>query len=147
MKNSARRIRTLFFSILLVFVPAKVLHGRCFQCFSCIFFVPLDPPLCGPGTLTTRVGRPYTVVRRAVGTLDDTTVEFNVELKEPEPIFFPSVQVGAGTFILERSVLWCLAALQSPSPGWQKSVNLLPHPFCGSLVLNRCTNRLSYLTV
>ena len=46
-----------------------------------------------------------TLGRRAVGTLNDTPVEFKVELKEPEPKPFPSVPVGAGTFNLERSTL------------------------------------------
>ncbi len=47
----------------------------------------------------------HTVGRRAVGALNDTPVEFKVELKEPEPKPFPSVPVGTRTFNLERSTL------------------------------------------
>ncbi len=43
--------------------------------------------------------------RSAVGALNDTPVEFKVDLKEPEPQHFPSVLVGTGTFNLERSTL------------------------------------------
>ena len=43
--------------------------------------------------------------RRAVGALNDTPVEFKVELKESDPKPFPSVPVGPGTFNLERSTL------------------------------------------
>ncbi len=47
----------------------------------------------------------HTVGRCAVGAINDTPVEFKVELKEPEPKPFPSLHVGAGAFILERSTL------------------------------------------
>ncbi len=46
-----------------------------------------------------------TVSRRAVGTLNDTPMEFKVELNEPEPKLFPSVPVGTETFNLERFTL------------------------------------------
>ncbi len=44
------------FIILSVFVPAKTLHERLFISFSVFKFVLLDPPLCGPGTLTVLKG-------------------------------------------------------------------------------------------
>ncbi len=47
----------------------------------------------------------HMVGRRPVGALNDTTVEFMVELKEPEPKPFLSIPVGTGTFNLERSAL------------------------------------------
>ncbi len=53
--NSERVVRGAaehcFFSILSVFVPGKVLHER-FVSISDVLFLLLDPPLCGPGTLT-----------------------------------------------------------------------------------------------
>ena len=42
-------------------------------------------------TALVRSAPVHTVGRRAVGALNDTPVEFKVELKEPEPKPFPSV--------------------------------------------------------
>ncbi len=47
------RSRALFFCILSAFVPANILRERFDQDVSSVLFVLLDPPLCGPGTLTT----------------------------------------------------------------------------------------------
>ncbi len=63
------------------------------------------------GTVVPEAGRRpwnnslFTVGRRAVGALDDTPVEFKVELKNPEPKPFLLVPIGIGTFNLEGSTL------------------------------------------
>ncbi len=64
---------------------------------ACLMYCNVPP---GP-----RFGFLRTIGRRAIGTRNDTQVEFKVELKEPGTKPFSLVPFGIGTFKLERSTL------------------------------------------
>ncbi len=58
LENIARDVAAHYlFSTLSAFVFAKVLQERFVQCFSSVLVLLLDPPLFGPGILTTLGGR------------------------------------------------------------------------------------------